>query len=195
MATDSRTTELALGLKDRGRALTDDEFAEGLYDEPWRYELVGGRLVVMSPNGEGHEDVSDPWRDQLVIYKSQHPGLVEKVTTQAWVLIRGGTQRIGDIGVYLRGERTGQARPARAPELMFEIVSRGRSSYRRDYVEKRAEYHEIGVLEYVIVDRWRASVTVLNHEPTGYAERVLTAADTYTSPRLPGLAVRLAEIL
>ncbi len=49
MATSAEATELSVGWKDRGRHLTDEEFAEAFFDEPWRYELADGRLVVMSP--------------------------------------------------------------------------------------------------------------------------------------------------
>jgi Uma2 family endonuclease len=78
---------------------------------------------------------------------------------------------------------------------MFEIVSPGRESHDRDYVEKRADYYRIGVREYVIIDRFVRRVTVLTHSPGGYEERVLTPPDTYTSPLLPGLVIPLAEVL
>jgi len=48
---------------------------------------------------------------------------------------------------------------------MFEIVSPGSLSRKRDYVKKRAEYHKLGILEYVIVDRFTQGVTVLTYWP------------------------------
>ena len=78
--------------------------------------------------------------------------------------------------------------------MMFEIVSPGRTSRNRDYVKKRSEYEQLGVKEYIIVDRFKKQVTVHTRTPGGYQEQVLTSADTYTSPLLPGLAVPLAKV-
>jgi Uma2 family endonuclease len=185
----------ALGPGDHGRLVSDEEFAEAEFAEPWKYERVEGRLVVMFPDGQEHIDVSEPWRDRLGAYKLVHPEWVQIVKSEAWVRIPDGTDRIGDIGVYLTSDRPTPKIPDRIPELMFEIVSPGRESRDRDYVEKRADYFRIGVREYVIIDRFARRVTVLTHAPEGYEERMLTPADTYTSPLLPGLAIPLVEVL
>ena len=180
---------LVLGPGDHGRPVSAEEYLDGRVRGAWRYELVDGRLVVMSPNSEEHDDAAEPWRDRLVAYKLAHRDRVQKVVPEAWVRVRQGKYRIGDIGVYLVSERSVLRRPARAPELMIEVVSPGRDSEERDYVEKRAEYHAIGVLEYIIVDYLARRVLVLTSTPAGYEERVLTEADTYTSPLLPGLVI------
>jgi Uma2 family endonuclease len=188
-------TRLRLGPDDHGRLVTDEEFAEADYAEPWKYERVEGRLVVMFPDGQEHIDTSEPWRDALVLYKKlNRPDLVQTVKSEAWVRVPGGTDRIGDIGVYLISDRPSPPIPDRVPELMFEIVSPGREAHDRDYVEKRADYHRLGVREYVVIDRFTKRVTVLTHTPIGYEGNVLTPADTYTSPLLPGLVIPLAEV-
>jgi Uma2 family endonuclease len=195
MATDQTTLEL--GRADHGRSLSADEFAEAFYIEPWKYERVDGKLVVMYPDSEAHDDQTEPWLERLVLYKVAHPEVVQKVVPEAWVLISGLTDRIGDIGVFLWpiDGSTPPARPARVPELMFEVVSKSRTDRRRDYVEKRAEYHAIGVREYVIIDQFEQKVTVLTFEPDGYAEHVLTRLDAYETPHLPGLRVPISEVL
>jgi Uma2 family endonuclease len=150
----------------------------------------------MFPDSEAHDDLTEPWHERLVLYKVAHPDLVEKVVSEAWVLISGLTDRIGDIGVFLRpvdGSKP-SPRPARVPEFMFEIVSKSRKDRRRDYVEKRAEYHAIGVREYVIIDQFEKKVTVLTYEPDGYTEEVLSPLDVYETPLLPGLRVPISEI-
>jgi Uma2 family endonuclease len=185
---------LVLGPGDHGRPVSDEEYLSAEFEEPWRYELVDGRLVVMSPNSEEHDDAAEPWRDHLVAYKLAHRDRVQKVVPEAWVRVGRGRYRIGDIGVYLVSERAVLRRPGRVPELMLEVVSPGRDSGERDYVEKRAEYHAIGILEYVIIDYLARRVTVLTHAPAGYEEHVLTGTDTYTSPLLPGLAIPLADV-
>ncbi|HEX8202059.1 MAG TPA: Uma2 family endonuclease [Isosphaeraceae bacterium] len=186
---------LRLGPDDHGRLVTDEEFAEADYAEPWKYERVEGRLAVMFPDGHDHAVSSEPWRDALVLYKKlNRPDLVQIIKSEAWVRVPGGTDRIGDIGVYLVTDRPTPKIPDRVPDLMFEIVSAGRESHDRDYVAKRADYHRMGVREYVIIDRFTGRVTVLTHAPGAYEQRVLAPPETYTSPLLPGLVIPLAEV-
>jgi Uma2 family endonuclease len=186
---------LKLGPQDHGRPVSAEEFAEAEYEEPWKYEREQGRLIVMPPDGPGHDDSSEPLRDYLGAYRIAHPDLVEKVVSEAWVRVDSGSDRIGDIGVFLAGPRSTVNRPDRVPELMYEIVSPDRKSRDRDYVKKRKEYERLGVLEYVIVDRMRHRATIWSAGPRGYRKHVLRPGDTYTSSLLPGLAIPLAGIL
>jgi Uma2 family endonuclease len=196
MATHEPTVEtrLVLGPDDHGRVTSAEEFAEAVFQEPWDYERVDGRLVVMAADGYRHQLASEPWRNSLVYYHRDRPDLVKHVFSSPWVTIDEDTDRIGDIGVYLTAGWSETATSEPIPELIFEIVSPGRRSKERDYVRKRADYHKLGIREYVIVDRFAKAVTVLTYRPDGYEEQVLTEADTYTSPLLPGLAIPLAEV-
>jgi len=191
MSTSEAPPRLTLGPDDHGRPVSADEFADADYAAPWKYEREDGRLVVMPPDGKDHIVTSSPWLDRLIVYKLNHPEVVWQVVPNAWIRVSDGTDRIGDLGVYLVETEI----PDRPPAMMFEVVSPGKVSRERDYIKKRAEYHKLGVREYVIVDRFQETVTVLTYAVEGYQERVLTAADTYTSPLLPGLAVPLAEVL
>lgn len=195
MATNSEVTVLELGRKDHGRIVSADEFYHADFDGPWVYEREAGRLVVMSPQGTRHVRRSNSWRNRLVIYQHENPGVIEEVVGQAWVRPDDLTDRMGDLGVYLVHEGRELEIPEGPPDLMFEIVSSGKKSRERDYVKKRAEYQRLGIREYVIVDRRPTKVTVLTLGADGYSESVLTDADTYTSPLLPGFAVRLSEVL
>ncbi len=185
---------LRLGKRDEGLPVSSEEFAEADFDAPWKYEREDGRLIVMAPAGEGHSYVSEPWRDRLGAYRLAHPDVVDLVVSEAWVRVDGGTDRIGDIGVYLVSDRPMSRRPDRVPDLMFEVVSEDKISRDRDYVRKRAEYQRLGVREYVIIDRFRRVVTVLTLAEGGYAERHLSADAVYESPLLPGFSVRLFEV-
>ncbi len=186
---------LELGPNDHGRPITAEEFAEAHYAEPWKYEREQGRLIVMPPDGPAHDDSSEPVRDLLGVYRVAHPDLVEKVVSEAWVRVDAGTDRIGDIGVFLVGPRSSIKRPERVPELMFEIVSPDRESRERDSVKKRKEYRRLGVLEYVVIDRMQHRATIYTAAPRGYRKRVLRPGEVYTSPLLPGLAIPLAGFL
>lgn len=186
---------LKLGPEDRGREVSSEEFASAEFAEPWVYEREDGRLVVMSPEGQRHHDHSRPWRIRLHRYWLEHPEVVEDVIVGAWVRPDGDTDRIGDIGVYLLAEGPRPPIPDRVPDVMFEIVSPGRESRERDYVEKRASYSKLGIREYVVSDAFAKSVTVFARGRGGYRKTVLAAADTYTSPLLPGLEIPLSEVL
>jgi Uma2 family endonuclease len=187
-------TILHLGLKDDGSLVSSEDFADAYFDEPWKYERVEGRLVVLAPAGEEHVNHSEPWRDRLGAYKLNRPDIVQIVVSEAWLRVDGGTDRIGDIGVFLVPTGPVPKIPDRVPEMMFEAVSPDRVSRDRDYLVKRADYHRFGVREYVIIDRFKWTVTVLTHEPGGYAERILSIGETYESPLLPGLSIALSDV-
>ncbi len=187
-------TILQLGRRDDGRAISSEEFAEAEFDEPWKYEREDGRLVVLAPSGEDHVGISEPWRDRLGAYRLAHPEVVQRVVSEAWLRVDDGTDRIGDIGVYLVPGGAVPRIPDRVPEMMFEVVSPDRASRDRDYVGKRADYHRLGVREYVIIDRFRRTVTILSFAPEGYEERILSVGDSYESPLLPGLMIPLSEV-
>jgi Uma2 family endonuclease len=188
------TSPLELGPQDAGRPVSADEFADAAYEEPWRYERERGRLVVMAPDGGDHVETTDPWLDHLFSYRINHRYIVHRVVPNCWVRVDDGTDRIGDIGVFLAGGSGAKKIPDRVPDLMFEIVSPERTSRNRDYVKKRSEYERLGVKEYVIVDGFKKQVTVHTLAAGRYQAHALTAADVYTSPLLPGLAIPLAEV-
>jgi Uma2 family endonuclease len=197
MATHEPTTDdqLRLGKLDDGRPTSTEEFANAEYEEPWTYERVDGRLVVMSPEGPRHISQSEPWRNRLGSYCESRPDLVLAVVSQAWIQVDDDNTRIADIGIYLGVAYDDLEVPDQVPDLVFEFVSEGKANRHRDYVEKRAQYEKLGVREYVIVDRFDKKVTVLTLAEGAYVERVLTPADVYRSPLLPGFEVALAEAL
>ena len=78
------------------------------------------------------------------------------------------------------------------PDIVVEILSTNRN---RDLIYKRQLYAEAGVPEYWIVDPRDGAVILLELRDGEYAERsVLTAADTLTTPLLPGLAIPLTDL-
>ncbi len=176
-----------------GEKITAGDFSSATTQPPFRYERVRGRLVVLAPRGPEHRHVSRPFRRKLNAYWDAHLDVVEDVDIEGWVNITDETERIPDICVYLTASNTQSAVPSRVPDLIFEFVSADRSDQERDYIDKRADYHAIGVKEYVIVDRFKKSALILTWQEADYAERVLPATENYTSPLLPGLEVPLSE--
>ncbi len=189
------TTLLRLSLADAGLELTREEFAEAEFAEPYRYERSQGRLVVMSPPGYEHHRGVKPFRNHLGAYELAHPDIVEDVFQESWTEIDEDSDREPDIAVYLRSSEPQPHIPERVPELIFEIVSAGWANRRRDYDEKRAEYEQIGVSEYVIVDRFDHCVTVLRLVDGEYVEHLLKPSDSYSTPLLPGLEIPLKDII
>lgn len=187
-------TVLKLGPADAGMRISHDEFAAAECKEPYIYERVRGRLVVMSPAGPEHRSVSRPFRRALGGYWDTHPTLVDDVDIEGWVSTSPDDDRIPDNCVYRAGPTSNLTVPERVPDLIIEFVSGDRSDQERDYIDKRAEYHRIGVKEYVIVDRFKATLLVLTWQPDDFSERTLTATDVYSTPLLPGLAIPLADV-
>ena len=187
------TARRSLGPADAGCRLTRAVFADAQFQEPYIYERIQGRLVVMSPAGPEHRFVSRPFRRQLSGYWDRNPELVDDVDIEGWVATSEDDDRLPDICVYLAGPSSAEVVPDRVPDLVFEFVSSSRSDQERDYIHKRQDYHRIAVREYVIVDRFKQQVLVLRWQPTDFDETVLLIADTYTTPLLSGLAIAVRE--
>jgi len=185
---------LQLGVADHERKLSRREYAAAQFDEPWRYERVKGKLAVMAPAGPDHQLPNNRLRSLLGVYEVDHPEVVECVFSEAWISTSDDTDRIIDIGVYLRGSSGDGPGPRRPPDIAFEIVSGGGADRKRDYVEKRAEYLGAGVKEYVIVDRFERRVTIFRRSRGRFVESHLERTDSYTSPLLPGLQIPLAKV-
>ena len=190
---EASTAQRRLGPDDAGCRVSAEEFATLEFVEPFKYERVHGRLVVMSPSGPDHRFVSRPFRRDLSAYWKDHLKLVEDVDVEGWVSTSPDDDRLPDICVYFVGDDAKRRVPHRVPALVFEFVSKSRSDQERDYIHKRDEYHAIGVKEYVIVDRFKRSVLVLTWQPDDYAERTLAEHEAYSTPLLPGLTIPLSD--
>ena len=81
------------------------------------------------------------------------------------------------------------------PTIVVEFVSKGRISRERDYVAKRAEYREVGVKQYWIIDRFARSMTVCIFAEEGDQELVIPAGQTYSTGLLPGFELPLARLI
>jgi Uma2 family endonuclease len=81
------------------------------------------------------------------------------------------------------------------PTVVIEFVSAGKAAWRRDYIEKRDEYLEAGVIEYWVIDRFRRSLTVYSREPGKSGETIIAETGVYKTPLLPGFELPLGELL
>ena len=187
-----------VGPDDEGERISREEFGEIAVENGWKIERAGGRLVLMPRAGRPHRRCGKTFRFELNRYWMSHLALVEDVEAERWVYIEDDTDRVPDTAVLLKDSPLAgdDLDPGRVPDVLFEFVSPGAEARERDYEEKRAEYHRLGVREYVIVDPAERRVTVLRWEADGYAEAaVLGPADSYTSSMLPGLEIPLSEAI
>ena len=184
-------THLKLGLKDQGRLLTNEEFAQAACDAPYRYERVEERLVVMEPSDLPHMQVVSEILERLYVYRHTHSEMIELIAPEGWIRTSDQTDRVGDIAVYLDDVSADHIYDL-VPDLVFEVVSRG--SEERDYILKRGEYFDLCVAEYVIVDPFRRVVTVLSRGEHDYLARKLREGDVYNSDQLPGFEFPIVNL-
>jgi Uma2 family endonuclease len=185
---------LALGPDDHGRLLTSAEFPDADSVEPWKYERVNGRFVVMLPDGQRHIEGTEPWLTRLVRYFVAHREIVDHVVPNVWIRVDDGTDRIGDLGLYLSRNFPTPPVPERIPDIMFEVVSPGKKSRDREDREKRADYQKTWNSR---VCRARPSTQagdVFALARSGYEKRVLTRSDGYSSSLLTELEIDLSEV-
>ena len=99
-----------------------------------------------------------------------------------------------DLTIVLHSDRAvlGDLMVEGVPSIVIEILSTDRN---RDLVRKRQVYEEAGIPEYWILDELNLTARQLELRDGQYAERAaLTAADTLSTPRLPGLAIPLIDV-
>ena len=141
------------------RDLTFNEFL--LWDDGTdrSFELLDGMPVPLSEPNANHEDVADELSDWLQSHcRSQQLPYVVKRVKQVRLKRSVGEKeasRKPDLVVFDRAEwerMKGRSSPAAAyvcPPLVIEVVS---TNWRDDYMTKLAEYEELGIAEYWIVD-------------------------------------------
>lgn len=159
-----------------------------------RFELVRGRLVErVSPTGWFHGRLVIKLGARLDEHVTR-TGLGTITTETGFILARDPDLVRGPDLAFLGAGRE----PARdsngfvelAPDLAIEVVSPG-DTY-TEVLAKVDEYLDHGVREVWIVDPQRRRVVV---QRPGAPPRTLTADEELMSDLLPGLSLRLADLL
>ena len=183
-----------------GTPLTDAEY-ECLVTE-FSAELVDGRLDYKPMPDDLHRAIVRHlnWALENCL-RSDRPG-AQLGGQDIRVLIRPGRRREPDLVVLLDENDPRRGRQFwTGADLCIEVVSPDHPD--RDYVDKRADYAEIGVPEYWIVDpRPRTArnprgrtIRVLTLEGEEYRETVFGDGDTAAGPLLDGFAVDVTACL
>lgn len=149
------------------------EELHSLPDDGNRYELIAGDLFVTPPPSVGHEDVLVALTRILTPYVERW-GLGRIYTPRAVIRARGSEVEPD------RMVRPTGARPASEwsdlplPILVIEVVSG--ATRRRDHLQKRELYLDLGIPEYWIVDRRERTIRVVR---PGQADTICVDALTW----------------
>jgi len=174
--------------------LTLKEFDRARFEEGWRYELINGVLVVSPIPARNERDPNEELGRWLRNYHESHPQGSSLDSTLHEETIETKQNRRRPDRVIWAGLGRLPAEGER-PTIIVEFVSSGKVNQERDYVAKRAEYREIGVREYWVVDRFRRTLTVFIFSGESDQERVILEKQSYETPLLPGFELPLARLL
>ena len=178
-----------------GVRMSLDEFlALGETDE--RLELFDGVLYLMSTPTKDHQFLMGQLYLFFALYLDRFPQTPAEVYQDLTTILSRELQRAVDPDLVIilsgRDDIGGTIYVEGAPDIVVEILSTDRG---HDLVFKRRIYAEAGVREYWIFDPRNDTALPLELQNREYVERpTLTAADTLSTPLLPGLAIPLADI-
>jgi Uma2 family endonuclease len=162
-----------------------------------RYEIIDGELYVSRQPTLGHQFAVGETFGELRTWNRQ--------TRAGWVfgepgLVFAEDQDVAPDVVWISRERLPEAQDEKghlrlAPELVVEVLSPGPANELRDRQLKLSLYARRGVQEYWIVDWIHHVVEVYRHDGADLQlVSTLGAADTLTSPLLPGFALPVAHL-
>jgi len=192
--TKTKTRRLRLGPRSAGVLLTTEEFDRARFVEGWRYELINEVLVVSPIPSLNERDPNEELGYFLRAYQESHPqGSALDLTIGEQTIETKKNRRRADRVIWAGlGRLPG---PNETPTIIIQLVSKGKINQERDYVAKRAEYREIGVKEYWIIDRFSKTMTVCRFAADRDQELVIAADQTYATTLLPGYELPLRRLL
>ena len=192
--TKTKTRRLRLGPRSAGVLLTTEEFDRARFVEGWRYELINEVLVVSPIPSRNERDPNEELGHWLRTTRNPIRRVRRSTLTLAEETIETKkNRRRADRVIWAGlGHLPG---PNETPTIIIELVSKGKINQERDYVAKRAEYREIGVKEYWIIDRFSKTMTVCLFAADRDQELVFAANQTYATTLLPGYELPLRRLL
>jgi Uma2 family endonuclease len=191
-----KVRRLRLGPRSAGLLLTPKEFDRASGIQGWRYELINGVLVVSPTPSRKERHPNELLGHWLWSYREQHPqGSALDMTLQEEEIEtrQGQDRRRVDRAIWAGLGRDPEE--GEVPTIVAEFVSAGKVNQERDYIVKRAEYREIGVRQYWVIDRFKRTLTVYTFGGEQDEERVIAEGMTFETPLLPGFVLDLKRLL
>jgi Uma2 family endonuclease len=185
---------LRLGPHSAGLLLTPAEFDRARFQEGSRYELINGVLVVSPTPSRKERGPNEELGRWLWDYQDEHAqgSSLDATLPEEMVQTKQNRRRV-DRAIWAGLGRDPE--DEEVPTIIAEFVSSGKVNQERDYVAKRAEYREIGVREYWVIDRFRRILTVFRFGGESDEELVISEKQNYETPLLPGFVLPLARLL
>lgn len=180
-----------------GLSMSPEEFdAIADYDDTVYYELINGVLVVTPISSRSDRAANDLLGHWLRTYQQGHCAETYNIDTifNEYLRTRDNRRRADRVIWVARGDSHPEP-DVDIPTIVVEFVSPGKAAWRRDYIEKRDEYLEAGVLEYWVIDRFRRQLNAYYLQAGKPAERVVNEHEIYRPDLLPGFELPLAELL
>lgn len=177
-----------------GIRMTPDEFyAIEDWDDNYRYELIHGVLVVSPPASRIEVDLVLELSYLLRAYsETRSPDPIDLALFEQYMGMPDSVRR-PDVSIWIGLGRIPDERLDK-PTIAVEFVSPGKRAWRRDYVEKRAEYLDGGIKEYWVIDRHARSMTVYARQANQDAELQIAENEVYQTELLPGFELPVARL-
>jgi Uma2 family endonuclease len=192
----AKVGRLRLGPRSAGLLLTPAEFDRARFREGWRYELINGVLIV-SPTPSRRERTPNDYLGHLLwSYREQHTqgSSLDMTAPEEELETRlGQDRRRMDRAIWAGLGRDPEE--GEVPTIAVEFVSSGKVNQERDYVIKRAEFREIGVRQYWVIDRFKRTLTCYDFGGETDQEQVFKEGQTFETPLLPGFVLDLKRLL
>lgn len=196
MSTVAVEAKLVLGPELNGISMTPEEFdAVEEYDDTYSYELVRGVLVVNPIPSALETGPNELLAYLLLLYQRSHPqGSALDLTLPEQYVRTAVSRRRADRLIWAGLGRLPDWEHE-VPTIVVEFVSARLRDWRRDYEEKRAEYMQLRIKEYWIIDRFRRTMTVFRQQGKKVQATLVPEQEVYRTPLLPGFELPLAQIL
>ena len=192
------TTTAAIAAPPAAKMTLDEYLAlEGEYLRDAVWELVDGVLTKMPMPSVEHQCLVGQLYGGIETHLSAAVPIPGIALCGVGVALSQYRVPIPDL-VYVKVERMSilTARIVNgAPDIVVEVLGSLSQDRAKDLTRNRQWYAAAGIPEYWILDPAHDTLTILQLTAGRYTEKaVLTAADTLTTPTLPGFALPLTRL-
>ena len=192
----AKVRRLRLGPRSAGLLLIPAEFDRATGVRGWRYELINGVLVVspIPSRQERHpNEMLGYWLRQYQESRPHGTSLDLTLPEEELETRQGQDRRRVDRAIWVGLGRDPEE--GEVPTIAVEFVSSGKINQERDYIVKRAEYREVGVRQYWVIDRFKRTLTCSDFGGEKDQEQVFKEGQAFETPPLPGFVLDLKRLL